>query len=161
MTTKMKWNFFWPDSIFATIVQVHSFVFLLPSIDQRFQKFVPRCFAGRIICTRLIFAPPHPGPTIEPLLFLIAQFAVCDPLFLVARPFNAVIEFYDNIQCGLQNSTVEWHELGRSFTSDRIHSFNSLWHGSSRYLLNSRQAWVGSTPTKRPLCSLLLSFFEC
>ena len=47
-------------------------------------KSLCRAFAGRIICTRLIFAPPYPGPTIEPLLFLIAQFAVCDPLFLFA-----------------------------------------------------------------------------
>ena len=171
MATKMKWNFFWPDSIFATIVQVHSFVFLLPSIDQRFQKFVPRCFAGRIICTRLIFAPPHPGLTIEPPLFLIAQFAFWHPLFFFAMAIKYVcahwiISYWILLRCAMwlakQSRAIEWHELGQSFTSDRIHSFNSLWHGSSRYLLNSRQAWVGSTPTKRPLCSLLLSaFFEC
>ena len=168
MATKMKWNFFWPDSIFATIVQVHSFVFLLPSIDQRFQKFVPRCFAGRIICTRLIFAPPHPGPTIEPPLFLIAQFAFCHPLFFFAMviQYSLNISYWILLQCAMwlakENRAIEWHELTRSFISDRILSFNSLWHGLSRYLLNSRQAWVGSTPTKRPLCSLLLSaFFEC
>ena len=116
MATKMKWNFFWPDSIFATIVQVHSFVFLLPSIDQRFQKFVPRCFAGRIICTRLIFAPPHPGPTIEPPLFLIAQFAFWHPLFFFAMAIKCSLNYQllnfitmCNVACKtIQSNWVTW-----------------------------------------------------